>query len=163
MTSQSCSTSRPSTTAIATRGYEGKEDVVELLDAAEKSIFEISESRLRQGFLPVREILRGTFEMIQKLYDDKSHLMGTASGFIDLDAMTSGFQDGDLIIVSPNSPPRRGDRVVAKTRAGEVLAKVLQRQTASSVELASFNPEHETRIVPASEIEWLARIVWASQ
>ncbi|MFN0151552.1 MAG: replicative DNA helicase [bacterium] len=87
-------------TAIATRGYEAREDVSEMLDAAEKAIFEISESRLRQGFLPIKDILRGTFETIQRLYDDKSHMMGQASGFVDLDAMTSGFQAGDLVIVA---------------------------------------------------------------
>jgi len=87
-------------TAIATRGYEAREDVNELLDAAEKAIFEISESRLRQGFLPIKEILRGTFDSIQQIYDRKAHLMGIASGFVDLDAMTSGFQAGDLVIVA---------------------------------------------------------------
>jgi phage repressor protein C with HTH and peptisase S24 domain len=73
------------------------------------------------------------------------------------------YRDGDIIIVSPNSTPRRGDRVVVRTRDGEVLAKILKRQTAQRVELASFNVQHETILLPASQIEWIGRIVWASQ
>ncbi len=87
-------------TQIVTRGYEGQEEVGELLDAAEQSIFEISESRLRKGFVPIREILRSTFETIQNLHDKKSHLMGLATGFYRLDELTSGFQAGDLVIVA---------------------------------------------------------------
>jgi phage repressor protein C with HTH and peptisase S24 domain len=79
------------------------------------------------------------------------------------DSMEPVYRDGDIIIVSPNSTPRRGDRVVVRTRDGEVLAKILKRQTAQRVELASFNVQHETILLPASQIEWIGRIVWASQ
>jgi phage repressor protein C with HTH and peptisase S24 domain len=79
------------------------------------------------------------------------------------DSMEPVYRDGDIIIVSPNSTPRRGDRVVVRTRAGEVLAKILKRQTAQSLELASFNIQHETILLAADQVEWLARIVWASQ
>ena len=43
------------------------------------------------------------------------------------------------------------------------MAKVLQRQTGKTIELASFNPEHELKIFPAEEVQWIARIIWASQ
>jgi phage repressor protein C with HTH and peptisase S24 domain len=56
------------------------------------------------------------------------------------DSMEPVYRKGDTIIVAPNATLRRGDRVVAKTRDGEVLAKVLERETAKTVELASFNP-----------------------
>jgi phage repressor protein C with HTH and peptisase S24 domain len=79
------------------------------------------------------------------------------------DSMMPVYRDGDTIIVSPNAGVRRGDRVVVKTRGGEVMAKLLVRQTARTVELASFNPEHETRAIELADIEWMARIVWASQ
>ena len=79
------------------------------------------------------------------------------------DSMEPVYRDGDIIIVSPNSTPRRGDRVVVRTRAGEVLAKVLKRQTAQRLELASFNVRHETILLPTREVDWIARIVWASQ
>ena len=58
---------------------------------------------------------------------------------------------------------RRGDRVVVKTTDGEVMAKILKRQSASEMELASFNPEHPTASLPARDVDWMARILWASQ
>ena len=79
------------------------------------------------------------------------------------DSMLPFYRDGDRIIVSPGAAVRRGDRVVVRTRGGEVMAKILKRQTASQVELASANPAHEDRVLPAGEVEWIARILWASQ
>lgn len=79
------------------------------------------------------------------------------------DSMLPLYRDGDRIIVSPTSSVRRGDRVVVRTLEGEVLAKVLARQTAKTLELESLNPEHENRIVKAEELDWVARIMWASQ
>ena len=79
------------------------------------------------------------------------------------DSMLPVFRDGDIIIVSPASGIRRGDRVVVKNRDGEVMAKVLARKTATHVELASFNPAHATRHVELADIEWMVRIIWASQ
>ena len=58
------------------------------------------------------------------------------------DSMEPVFRDGDLVIVSPNAPIRRGDRVVVRTRGGEVMAKELQRRSARRVELRSLNPAH---------------------
>ncbi len=79
------------------------------------------------------------------------------------DSMLPLYRDGDIIIVSPAATCRRGDRVVVKTTEGEVMAKVLQRKTAKTVELASLNPDHPNRTLAPSDIEWMARIVWASQ
>jgi phage repressor protein C with HTH and peptisase S24 domain len=79
------------------------------------------------------------------------------------DSMLPLYRHGDIIIVSPAATVRRGDRVVARTRDGEVMAKILKRQTLKEVELGSLNPEHPDRIVPIADIDWLARILWASQ
>lgn len=79
------------------------------------------------------------------------------------DSMMPLYRDGDTIIISPNAPLRRGDRVVVRTRAGEVMAKVLQRQTEEAIVLMSLNPEHEDRVFVRCDIEWIARIIWASQ
>jgi phage repressor protein C with HTH and peptisase S24 domain len=78
-------------------------------------------------------------------------------------SMLPAYRDGDVILVSPSAPIRRGDRVVVKTRSGEVMAKELKRRTAKSIELRSLNPEHTDRTLPAAEILWIARILWASQ
>ena len=73
------------------------------------------------------------------------------------------YRDGDIIIVAPGAPVRRGDRIVARTREGEVMVKILQRRTARTIDLASVNPEFPERQFAVEEIEWLARILWASQ
>ncbi|MFO1149510.1 MAG: helix-turn-helix transcriptional regulator [Alsobacter sp.] len=73
------------------------------------------------------------------------------------------YRAGDVIICSPEASVRRGDRVVVKTRDGEVMAKELRRRTAKTIELASLNPEHPDRVLPADSVVWLARIMWASQ
>ena len=79
------------------------------------------------------------------------------------DSMVPIFRDGDTIIVSPSADIRRGDRVVVRTRDGEVMAKELARQSARKVELVSLNKAHPDRSLDVEEIDWIARIVWASQ
>ena len=79
------------------------------------------------------------------------------------ESMMPLYRDGDVLIVEPGAQVRRGDRVVVKTRDGEVMAKVLQRQTSRTIELMSLNPEHPNRSFDLGEIDWIARIIWASQ
>ncbi|MDX8511025.1 S24 family peptidase [Mesorhizobium captivum] len=79
------------------------------------------------------------------------------------DSMLPLYRNGDVLIVEPGAPTRKGDRVVVKTAAGEVMAKVLERQTAKSIVLVSLNPAHPDRDIPMRDVEWVARIVWASQ
>jgi phage repressor protein C with HTH and peptisase S24 domain len=78
-------------------------------------------------------------------------------------SMEPAYRNGDIIVVSPAAPIRCGDRVVVRTRSGEVMAKELKRKTAKSIELKSLNAEHADRTLPASEVLWIARILWASQ
>jgi phage repressor protein C with HTH and peptisase S24 domain len=79
------------------------------------------------------------------------------------ESMEPVFRDGDLVIVSPNAPIRRGDRVVVRTVRGEVMAKQLARRSARRVELRSLNPAHPDYNFDLSEVSWIHRIVWASQ
>jgi phage repressor protein C with HTH and peptisase S24 domain len=79
------------------------------------------------------------------------------------DSMEPVYRDGDVIIVSPAAETRRGDRVVLKARDGEVMAKILRRKTSYKYELSSLNTEHPDRWLAAEDVEWVARIVWASQ
>ncbi len=79
------------------------------------------------------------------------------------DSMLPLYRDGDIIIVAPDASVRKGDRVVVKTLEGEVMAKILQRKTSNSIELLSLNREYEDRKFDLKELDWIARIVWASQ
>ena len=79
------------------------------------------------------------------------------------DSMKPAYREGDLIVVSPATPVRKGDRVVVKTKKGEVMVKELKRKTIKFVELKSINSEHRDRTVQMADIEWIARIIWVSQ
>ncbi|MEM1105022.1 MAG: helix-turn-helix transcriptional regulator [Pseudomonadota bacterium] len=78
-------------------------------------------------------------------------------------SMLPAFRPGDRIIVAPDVPLRRGDRVVARTIEGEVMAKELGRRSERRVELLSLNPTFDTLVLKPGEISWLARILWVSQ
>jgi phage repressor protein C with HTH and peptisase S24 domain len=79
------------------------------------------------------------------------------------DQFKPAFRDGDIIVVSPATPIRRGDRVVVKARDGELMVKELKRRTAKTLELQSLNPGEAERTLAVADVEWIARIVWASQ
>ncbi len=79
------------------------------------------------------------------------------------ESMLPVFRDGDIVVVSPAAPVRRGDRVVVRTRLGEVMAKELRRQSAKRVELGSLNPAHPDYAFDLADLAWMHRIVWASQ
>ena len=79
------------------------------------------------------------------------------------ESMMPLYRDGDVLIVEPNAQIRKGDRIVVRTKEGEVMAKILSRDTAQSIELLSLNPEHPNRQFAKAEIDWTARIIWASQ
>jgi phage repressor protein C with HTH and peptisase S24 domain len=78
-------------------------------------------------------------------------------------SMEPAYRDGDVILVSPSAPIRRGDRVVVRTKDGEVLVKELKRRTAKSIELKSLNAQHPDRMLTTADVLWIARILWASQ
>jgi phage repressor protein C with HTH and peptisase S24 domain len=79
------------------------------------------------------------------------------------ESMEPVFRDGDVVIVSPAAPVRRGDRVVVRTLKGEVMAKELKRQSARRIELRSLNPAHPDYSFELPELAWMHRIVWATQ
>ncbi|MBV9756829.1 MAG: helix-turn-helix transcriptional regulator [Alphaproteobacteria bacterium] len=79
------------------------------------------------------------------------------------DSMAPVFRDGDLIVVSPAAPIRRGDRVVVRAVNGQVMAKQLVRRSARRIELKSLNPNHPDHSFELSAVTWMHRIIWASQ
>jgi phage repressor protein C with HTH and peptisase S24 domain len=79
------------------------------------------------------------------------------------DAMRPVYRDGDIIVVSPVTPIRRGDRVLVKTTGGDVVVGELKRRTARTLELQSLDAAHEDQTLAASDVAWVARILWAKQ
>lgn len=85
---------------IIEKSYEAANPWSTILDQAEQSLFMISQTRLRKEFLPIKDVLRTTFEIIEELYEHKRAVTGVESGFEDLDRLTAGFQKSDLIIIA---------------------------------------------------------------
>ena len=79
------------------------------------------------------------------------------------EALAPAYRDGDVILVSPGTPVRKGDRVVVKAKAGEVTVATLKRRTAKAFELQPLVVTQAERTMAVSEVAWMARIVWASQ
>lgn len=79
------------------------------------------------------------------------------------DGMAPLYRDGDVLIVSPTASMRKGDRIVVCTTSGEILAKELKRRSAKTLELAALAKDEEDRVIPAEEVAWTARVMWARQ
>ena len=102
---------------------------------------------------------KGWDELALPSVDDEQAFALEISG----DQMRPAYRDGDVIVVSPATPIRRGDRVVVKTTGGEVMVGELKRRTAKALELQALNPSQADRTLAAADIAWIARIVWVSQ
>jgi len=87
-------------TEVAQEAYDSGGDAGDILDRAEHMIFEIAQAKVRRDFVPMREILKHSFEVIQELYDKKEHITGVPTGYDDLDSITSGFQKSDLVVIA---------------------------------------------------------------
>jgi phage repressor protein C with HTH and peptisase S24 domain len=98
-------------------------------------------------------------EMLLPSADDEHAYALEISG----DTMRPAYRDGDIIVVSPDTAIRRGDRVVVKTTGGEMMIGELKRRTARTLELQSLDPGHDDRSLAVAEVAWVARILWAKQ
>jgi len=88
-----------SVTDIARNVYETEQDAEELIDYAEKTIFDLSERRISPSFSVLKDVIKDSFQMIEHLYDKKETVTGVPSGFKELDELTTGLQKSDLIII----------------------------------------------------------------
>ncbi|HET8644437.1 MAG TPA: replicative DNA helicase, partial [Vicinamibacteria bacterium] len=114
--------------------YEAEEDAAILLDRAEKSIFDIAEQRIRQGFVGIREIVKESFRTIDQLSQSRELVTGLPTGFVDLDERTSGLQKGDLIIVAAR--PAMGKTSLVLNIAQNAAAKTGEAVGLFSLEMA---------------------------
>lgn len=87
-------------TDILNKSYDAGSDIDTVLDEAEHAVFEISENKIKPAFSPIKEIVKDTFENIEKLYAKKTLITGISTGFQKVDEFTSGLQNSDLIIVA---------------------------------------------------------------
>lgn len=87
-------------TTIAQTGYSGDNEVAELLDSAERKIFEVSQRKVGKAFAQIKDVLPETVDRIEKLSKERGKVTGIPTGYSELDRMTSGFQKSDLIILA---------------------------------------------------------------
>jgi len=85
---------------IAKEAYDDSQEIGDILDTVEQSIFSITQNRLKGGFTHIDPILVKTFEKLEQISLNKGSVIGVPSGLLDLDDLTSGFQDGDLVIIA---------------------------------------------------------------
>lgn len=114
--------------------YESAFDADEMVDNAEKMIFDIAEKKTKTAFAPMKSVIKDTVKMIETLYEKKEAITGAPSGFRDLDELTSGFQPGDLIIVGGR--PGMGKTAFALNIAQHVATELREPVAIFSLEMA---------------------------
>jgi len=120
--------------------FEGGEDAAEILDRAEKAIFDLAERRIRQGFVGIREVVKGSFRTIDQLSQSRELVTGVPTGFVDLDEKTTGLQKGDLIIIA-------GRPAMGKTSLGLNIAQHASKTTGESVGIFSLEMSKEQLVL----------------
>jgi replicative DNA helicase len=122
---------------ILTNAYEADQDSDLILDEAESAIFAIADDRLKDGFMPMSDLVRESYPKIEQLFEHKRLVTGMPTGFVDLDAMTRGFQAGDLVIVAAR--PSMG-----KTSLALNMAQYLALQPDHTVGIFSLEMSKES-------------------
>jgi len=125
---------------IAQSAYEAEDEAAVILDRAEKAIFDIAERRIRQGFVGIREVVKESFRTIDQLSQSKELVTGLPTGFVDLDAKTSGLQRGDLIIVA-------GRPAMGKTSLCLNVAQQASHKTGETVGIFSLEMAKEQLVL----------------
>ena len=123
-----------STTEIASKVYESSMEPDELVDYAEKVIFDISDRRAKTSFATLKEVIKSSFEMIEHLYDRKEAVTGVPSGFRDLDELTTGFQPGDLVVIGGR--PSMGKTALGLNVAQHVALEMREPVAIFSLEMS---------------------------
>jgi len=85
---------------IMEKSFAGEKEVLELLEEAEKGIFDISQSKTQKSLSPISDVLLNAYEILEDLYRNKGSITGLTTGFIDLDRRTNGLQKTDLVLIA---------------------------------------------------------------
>ena len=121
---------------IAKEAYDDSKQIGEILDTVEKSIFQITQKQLKGGFEHIEPILHETFEKIDKISSHKGTVIGIPSGLLELDELTSGFQNGDLIVVAGR--PGMGKTALALTMMRNAAVEAKMKVGFFSLEMANY-------------------------
>ena len=81
-------------------GYSPTEEVEDIMEGAEKKIFNIMQEKNQKGYTPIKDVLVESFTQLEELYNRKQHITGVPSGFVELDYRTAGFHGSELILIA---------------------------------------------------------------
>lgn len=126
-------------TEIVTKSYAGDEDVSDLLDEAERSILNVSEDQNQEGFKDIKDVLKGTFEEIDRLSQQESTVTGLSTGYPELDKMTTGLHSDELVILAARP-------AVGKTAFALNIAQNVGTKTDKTVALFSLEMSAESLV-----------------
>ncbi|WP_284944184.1 S24 family peptidase [Acidisoma cladoniae] len=166
--------------------WPSTESVSKVLEAADATLEEfatlVSGARaLPAGSRPITRrlpLIALTQAALPSYFDEAGYPVGTGWDEVGLpevsdphayaievggDSLEPVYRDGDIAIVSPLAPIRRGDRVVIKDRKGHVMVREIARRSARRVDARSLNPARSDISLPLEAIAWMHRIVWVSQ
>jgi replicative DNA helicase len=121
-------------TEIIEKGYDADTNVDGYIDDAEKMIFQVAENKFKPAFFPIKDFVMENVKTIERLYDKKQTVTGIATGFTDLDKLTSGLQNSDLIIVA-------GRPSMGKTAFAMNIAQHVATMKENSVPVGIFSME----------------------
>ena len=121
-------------TQIVSEGYESKTNVTEIVDTAERLIFEIADMEQRRGAVHIKDLVRQSIETIDYLYQRKEYITGLPTGYVELDRMTSGLQKSDLIIVAGR--PSMGKSALAISTADHAGVDLKKGMVVFSLEMS---------------------------
>ncbi len=127
---------------VASRAFNDTEDALGLLDEAEQRIFQISERRLKKTFTPINRALHETFEMLQDIHGKHSGVTGVPTGYPDLDSMTGGLQNADLVIVAGR--PSQGKTALALSIARNAA---LHKEKKTAIAIFSIEMSEQQLII----------------
>jgi replicative DNA helicase len=130
-------------TQITQIGFESEEDVDGAIDKAEQVVYEVGRRQMHGDFSPIRKLLKGTFEQIDRLYHSRGDRTGLTSGFRDIDEYTSGFQPGNFVILAAR--PAMGKTSMALTMAAAAAKEEQKPIAIFSLEMT--NEELVTRLL----------------
>jgi replicative DNA helicase len=132
---------------ILQEAYAGAEDAEEILDSAERRIFEVADKRIRTGFVPIADLVQDSFDTLSKLQQHRGLVSGVPTGFTELDEMTSGLQAGDMIIIAAR--PSMGKTSFVLNIAQHVALNRERRMTVGFFSLEMSAPQLFIRLLTA--------------
>ena len=119
---------------IQQRAFEGEDGADAMLDNAESSILALAEDRIRAGLIPIKEIVNSSRERLERIFREGKSITGVATGYVDLDRLTSGFQPSELLILAAR--PSQGKTALALNLAENIGIRAAQPVAIFSLEMS---------------------------